>query len=157
MIVVKQSVYSGLPQVSGSIMNNFQSGKYGSIFTNSSNSSTPSNQNAINSSIDAYGKGADLDLTHITQALKGNLRFGNPNVNFSNGENMAGQFVVFTTAGANTEVNVPHTLGVIPTGYIVTGINVGGVIYSSGTAWTITSVYIKCSAATASVNMFLLI
>ena len=153
MIVVKQSVFTGLPQSSTSSTSSFRVGN-GNTQTVAQATSA---QSAINSSINTYGKSADLDLTHVFQALQGNLRFGNPNVNFSDGENISGQFVTFTTTTANTEVNVPHTLGVIPIGYIVTGINVGGVIYSSGTAWTMYSVYIKCSAANATANMFLLI
>ena len=102
-----------------------------------------------------YGQTVDTDFTHISQAINGNLRFGNVS-NLVNGENISGQFVVVTTTTANTEVVVPHTLNVIPTGFLVTGINVGGVVYSSGTAWTSTNVYLKCSAANATINIFLL-
>ena len=100
-------------------------------------------------------KEIDKDLITIFNCLQGRVRFG-PATSGNNGENIHGQWVTFTTSTADTEVTVPHTCGVIPVGYLVTKINKGGVIYDSGTTWTSTNIYIKCSVATATVDLFLL-
>jgi len=97
----------------------------------------------------------DKDLNTIFTCLQGSVRFG-PATSGNDGENIFGQWKTITTAGADTEVVVPHTCGCIPIGYLVTKINKGAVIYESGTAWTSTNIYIKCSAATATVTLFLL-
>ncbi len=97
----------------------------------------------------------DKDLNKLFLLAQGRVRFG-PATSGNDGENIFGQWVTFTTSTADTQVTVPHTCGTIPVGYLVTKINKGGVIYDSGTAWTSTNLYIKCSAATATVTLFLL-
>jgi hypothetical protein len=105
--------------------------------------------------IQDVARNIDSDITAVFQAVNGNLRFGSSGSG-TNGENIAGQWVTFSTTTANTEVAVTHSMGAIPVGFIVTNINVGGVVYTSGTAWTTTKVYFKCSAATATITIFLL-
>jgi hypothetical protein len=65
-------------------------------------------------------------------------------------DNFDMRMVTFTTAGANTEVEIAHTLGKIPIGYTVYGQDVAGSLYTStgGTAWSKTSIYLKSSVAT---------
>ncbi len=101
-------------------------------------------------------KEVDRDLKRIYDCLQGRVRFGNGNSD-SNGENIDGQWKVISDTGTiNTEFSLSHSLGSIPVGYLVTKINKGGVIYDSGTAWTSTNIYLKCSAANATVSIFLL-
>lgn len=97
----------------------------------------------------------DKDLRKLFSCIQGRVRFGS-GTSGNDGENIYGQWVTFTTSTADTEVTVPHTCGVVPVGYIKTKINKGGVIYDSGTTWTSTNIYIKCSTATTIVTLFLL-
>ena len=96
------------------------------------------------------------DLNNITLALQGNIRFGDA-VDGETGENISGVWATYTSnAVADTEDAVSHSLGAIPTGFLVTNIDKGGVVYDSGTSWTDTTIYLKCSVASASVTLFLL-
>ncbi len=98
----------------------------------------------------------DKDFRKLFAFSQGRVRFG-PGNDGSDGENIDGQWQVISDTGTiNTEFSVTHTLGSIPVGYLVTKINKGGVIYDSGTAWTSTTIYLKCSAANATVSLFLL-
>jgi hypothetical protein len=97
----------------------------------------------------------DKDFKKLFALAQGRIRFG-PGTSGNDGENIFGQWVTFTTSTADTEVTVPHTCGCVPVGYLTTKINKGGVIYDSGTAWTSTNIYIKCSTATTIVTLFLL-
>ena len=101
-------------------------------------------------------KEIDKDLVTIVNCLQGRVRFGSGN-DGSDGENMSGQWqVVADTGTANTEFSVTHTVGAVPVGYLVTKINKGGVVYDSGTTWTSTTIYLKCTSANATVSLFLL-
>lgn len=66
--------------------------------------------------------------------------------------------VVSYTANAtpDTEDTVAHTLGKQPTYFIVADIDKGGVVYRSGTAFTSSNVYLKCTVADAAVKLILL-
>ena|ERR1017187_3683399 len=103
-----------------------------------------------------YISGADLDLTDIFQAFHGRVRFGNGN-NGSSGENIAGQWAVFTTNGtANTEFKVTHNMGAIPIGYLVVNKNKAGDLYTGTTKWDNNNAYLKCSVASVTMTIFLL-
>ncbi len=119
-----------------------------------------SNYNASRYATDKFDnsdiKNYDTDFNTVVTCLQGRVRFGAGN-DGSNGENIDGQWQVISDTGTiNTEFSVSHSLGSIPVGYLVTKINKGGVIYDSGTAWTSTTIYLKCSAANATVSLFLL-
>ena len=111
----------------------------------------------ISNKVDSEGYQKDLftDISNIFLAFQGRIRFGD-GVDKARGENMSGEFHTITTAGANTEVVVPHTLGVIPVGRIVLMQDKAGSLYSSTTAWTSTTIYVKCDAATVTFKIFLL-
>lgn len=53
----------------------------------------------------------------------------------------------------DTEFEVSHNLGRIPNGYLVTSIDVAGIIYIGTTAWTTTAIYLKCNAANAAITL----
>jgi len=61
-----------------------------------------------------------------------------------------------SNASPDTEDTVAHTLGKIPTYFIVGDIDKGGVVYRSGTAFTKTNVYLKTSVASAAVKVILI-
>jgi len=60
-----------------------------------------------------------------------------------------------TNAVANTEDAVAHTLGRVPSGFIVVNRDKAGVLYDSGTAWTATNIYLKCSVASTAVKIYI--
>jgi len=60
---------------------------------------------------------------------------------------------VSDTGTADTEFSVSHHLGRVPNGFLVTKIDKAATVYDSGTSWTTTTVYLKCSAANVSVTL----
>lgn len=102
-----------------------------------------------------YLEDVDTDLFNIFLCLQGRVRFGDGTDN-ARGENISGEFHTFTTAGANTEVVVPHTLNATPVGRIVISQDKAGSLYSSTTAWTSTNIYVKCDVASVTFKIFLL-
>ena len=73
---------------------------------------------------DDYIQNVDTDLINIFNAFKGRIRFGEVS-NGYRGENIEGEYRVFTSsATTNATTTVAHTLGAIPTGFLL--INKGG-------------------------------
>lgn len=54
---------------------------------------------------------------------------------------------------ANAENTITHGLKRVPSGYIVLKIDKAGVLYDSGTAFTDTAIYLKCSAANCAITL----
>jgi len=104
---------------------------------------------------DGYAKDLDTDITNIALFTQGRVRFGD-GVTGARGENIEGEFRTFTTALANTEVSVAHTLNAIPVGRIVIAQDKAGSLYTSTTAWTKPNIYVKCDVATVTFKIFLL-
>jgi len=99
--------------------------------------------------------GVITDITNLCLAINGNLRFGN-GIAGTNGENIAGQWLTFTS-GSTGAVNVlTHTLGSVPVGFITTNINKPAIIYSSGSSWTGSTVYLVSSTTSVTATVFLL-
>src|SRR5262245_21029001 len=89
----------------------------------------------------------------LRQHLNGGLGFGDG----INSDNIFGVWVSYTSnAVANTEDAVTHNLGLVPVGFLVMDQDKAGVFYRSGTAWTSTQIFLKCSLATVVVKMFIL-
>ena len=112
---------------------------------------------------------ADTDIKNITTALQGRLRFGsNSSVKTSStvgasassssmGENIAGQFVTFTTPPvAGTSFTVPHSLGSTPVGHIVASKNASVDVYGEPSTWSPDNITLKATAPNATVTMFLM-
>jgi hypothetical protein len=79
------------------------------------------------------------------------------NRGFSFMDNADARIVSFTSNGvANTEETVAHTLGKVPTGFLVCNLDKAASIYSGPTAWTKTNIYLKSNTAstTASIIVF---
>lgn len=75
-------------------------------------------------------------------------------INFD--ENVDGDFVTFTSnAIANTEDSIAHELGKIPTGFIVTALDKGAVIYNGGTVDTKTVIHLKSTVAATTFTIFI--
>ena len=105
------------------------------------------------------GKNVDTDLNALFLAMQGRIRFGDGG-DGDRGENLSGQFQSFTShATANTEFSVAHTLGSVPVGYLVLGQDKAGSLYQlsgTGTAWTSSAIYFKCSVSSVTFLVFLL-
>ena len=72
-------------------------------------------------------------------------------------DNVDLDIVSFTSSATpDAENTVAHELGKIPTYFVVADINKGGSIYRSGTSFTKTNVYLKCTVASAAVKVFLI-
>lgn len=113
--------------------------------------------------------GADVDLKNIAAALQGRLRFGSnssstgsPNMGTSAasstmGENIAGQFVTFTTpATPNTPFTVPHDLGSSPVGHIVASKSASVDVYGDPSTWNANDITLSATTAGAQVTLFLM-
>lgn len=107
-----------------------------------------------------WAREVDNDLKNIVLALQGRIRFGPNNSTINKGENVLGQFITYTTNGTkDTEDTIAHNLGSIPIGYIVVSKDKAGDIYqraSTGTAWSSSNIYLKCSVASVTVSLFLI-
>lgn len=99
------------------------------------------------------------NLDNIFRCLNGRVRFGT-GVDGARGENIAGEFQRFTSdVSANTEFSVTHTIGAVPIGYIVIGQDKAGSLYqlnNTGTSWTSTTIYLKCSVSSVTFWVFLI-
>lgn len=108
----------------------------------------------------AYNKLLDSDVKKLFLCFEGHVTFGTSG-SLKAGENIFGQWVTVSDTGtANVEFAIPHTLkseaiAIAPGNYFVTHINKGGVVYDSGTTWTTSNIYLKCSAANATLTLFL--
>ena len=78
------------------------------------------------------------DVTNLVLAVNGNLTFN---------DNFAGVFVSGTVGTTSTAIS--HNLGSIPIGYIVVNQNSPAIIYSSGTSWSATTIYLAASTTTS--------
>jgi len=89
----------------------------------------------------------------LRRMLENNLSFGDG----TNPDNLAGQWKNYTTnAVADTEDAVSHTLSRVPIGFLVFSASKAGILYKGSTAWTSTSIFLKCSAASTVVRIFIL-
>lgn len=71
-------------------------------------------------------------------------------------DNFNAEELSFTTDGsANTEFSAAHTLKRTPTRFFVVDTDKGGVLYKGTTTWTNTTVYFKCSVASAAMKVYI--
>jgi hypothetical protein len=86
-------------------------------------------------------------FTKIIDLMNKGLRFE---------DNQDAEITSYTTNGvADTEDTVAHTLKRVPTGFLVLNTDKAAVVYDSGTAWTATNIYLKCSVATTAVKVMI--
>lgn len=101
----------------------------------------------------------DTDLKNLFLWSQGRVRIGT-GVDGDFGENVEGQFQVFTTSGTpDAENTIAHDLESVPIGYIVVGQDKAGSLYQksdTGTTWTSTNLYLKCDVASVDFTIFLL-
>lgn len=100
----------------------------------------------------------------VSQAVNGGLDFGvstqtnqGPGTAYSG--NMNGQWANVTApAGPNTQFAIPHNLNRIPSAYLFIADRACDLyqLPDTGTAWTQTNIYVKCSVASARLRVFIL-
>lgn len=86
-----------------------------------------------------YGQSTDTDLTTYQGNAYGQWRN------------------VTTPAGANTEFSINHDLGRVPSDYHYI-LEKNGVVYQlpdTGTPWTTTQIFVKCSVASSKLRIFI--
>ena len=97
-------------------------------------------------------------LSKLFYLLQGRVSFG-VGTDGINGQNVSGQFQQFTSdSSANTEFTLGHTVGSVPLGALVLWQDKAGSLYqgpTTGTAWTSTNVYLKCSVSSVTFLVFL--
>jgi len=70
-------------------------------------------------------------------------------------DNLRGDFISKADSGtANTEFSISHNLKQVPEGYMVVKNSNGGVIYDGSTAWTSTTIYLKCTTANNNIKVY---
>lgn len=107
-------------------------------------------------SIMDYLKVIDYDLSNLFLCLQNRVRFGS-GTDGTEGENISGEFQVFTTSATpDAENTIAHTLGAVPIGYIVLKQDKAGSLYSGTTTWTSTNIYLKSDIASVTFTVFLL-
>lgn len=98
-------------------------------------------------------------IDNIIRCLNGRVRFGR-GTDGDRGENIAGEFQQFTTSATpDAENTIAHTLGAIPVGVIILWQDKAGSLYqgpTTGTSWTSTNIYLKCTVASVAFKVFLI-
>jgi hypothetical protein len=97
-------------------------------------------------------------LTNHSRVLAGNVEFGDTMTNKEQGRNIKCWKATGTTpAGVNTDFTIQHGLGKTPITIAAQDTNNGGLIYRSPvTAWTKTSVTLRCTTASAVYNVIVI-
>lgn len=84
--------------------------------------------------------------------LRGNVSFGDG----TNTDNVFGVWVtVISPVAPNTQFTVNHKLGQVPVAFDVKRKNAAGDVYDSGTPWTKTQIFLKCSGASVTLTLFI--
>jgi len=105
----------------------------------------------------SFDKGTELNrlFDQIILVLSGRVAFCNGDIsNQEKGENIDGQFLVFTSEGADAQTTIAHSLGRVPSGYIVVSQNKAASLYTD-TTWTTSNIYLKSSTATTNFTIFI--
>jgi hypothetical protein len=99
------------------------------------------------------------NMDNLFRCLNGRVRFGR-GTDGDRGENIQGEFQQFTTSATpDAENTIAHGIGAIPVGYIILWQDKAGSLYqgpSTGTAWTSSNIYLKCTVASVTFKVFLI-
>lgn len=90
----------------------------------------------------------------LSRVINGNISFGN----LTDGtDNITGFWYSGVTPNpAGTEFQVTHNLGRVPTGWLVVNADQACSVYKGATVWTTSKMYLKCSAATVNLVIFVI-
>jgi hypothetical protein len=97
-------------------------------------------------------------LRNHSRVLSGNVSFGDTMTNAEPGRNIQCSKAAGTSpAGANTDFTFTHGLGRVPITISGQDTNNGGLLYRSpATAWTKTTVTLRCTTASAVYNVIVI-
>lgn len=87
------------------------------------------------------------NFTSIAEILQKGISFS---------DNMFSQTLDFVNQSANTDLKVPHTLGVVPVGYLVVRTNNANLIIDGTTAWTNKEIYLNIPASSMNFTLIIL-
>ena len=95
-------------------------------------------------------------MEKLARVLGGNVSYGHTMGNTDQDQNLKIWKATGTAPGsANTEFSIAHGLGQVPLTIVGQDTNNGGLLYRSSTAWTTTTVYLKCTEASSVYNVIL--
>jgi len=108
------------------------------------------------SRLDGYVRAVNVDLTNIALALQGRIAFGS-GIDTATGENIAGEFRVFTSsADAGTENTITHNLVSTPIGYIIFKQDKDSTLYAGASTWGVGSISLISSATSTAYTIFII-
>lgn len=62
--------------------------------------------------------------------------------------------VTFTSSATpDAENTVPHSLGKVPIGYLIYGLDKAAIVYTGATSWSDTNIYLKVNVASVAVKI----
>lgn len=93
------------------------------------------------------------ELSLIKNVVNGRLQLGDID---GNNKNFLGAMRQVSFVLAATDVEVEHSLGVVPVGYLVIQNGNGGGIYNGNGTWNKTNIYLRSTTATNNVVLFIL-
>jgi len=92
-----------------------------------------------------FSKASDDELRRALADMVDQLSFiVNGNIGLLDNVKVSRVKVSFTSA--NTNLYVPHTLGRVPKGYIVTSLSAAMIVYNGTSEWTGQGIYLRSSA-----------
>lgn len=97
----------------------------------------------------------DTQMRNVRRVLT-NISFGQSNSDPNRNIQGWDSGNITTPGTANTAFSVAHSLGYVPSRFFVTYNNSSGNVYDSGTAWTKTSISLKCGSATAIIRVHII-
>lgn len=101
-------------------------------------------------------RGGDVDMLELQRRFEEYDRnqdaILNRGIRFE--DNVDSVYVEFTSnAAPNTQDTVAHTLGKVPTGFLVVNKDKAGDVYAGGTTWTKNNLYLKTSVASVALKI----
>jgi hypothetical protein len=93
-------------------------------------------------------------LDSLSQLLNGQVTFGNG----TDVDNLKGQWITVSTIGlsSGTDVEISHTLGIIPPGFILMVPPIDGFVSRGNAAWTKSAIFLRCSVTDQWFTIFVL-
>jgi hypothetical protein len=103
--------------------------------------------------IEAFNRDVHQAVSHLVRVLNGNVGFGDG----TDYDNIKGEWITFTSdVVAGAENMIPHSLGMVPVGFILMVPPVTGTVNKGATPWTTSHIFLTCSAASQTVTLFLI-
>lgn len=98
-----------------------------------------------------FEKSLEEELVRYSQTL---AKILNKGLSFADNHNMQVKSVT-TDAAAGTESAITHTLGRVPSDFLVGSQDKAGTIFKGTSAWTATTIYIRGSVASITANLYI--